>query len=142
MCVGSLSFEHPLISCIYPVFLLLGVLNLHTYCSKTFLQILKLSFNSLFFMDLFTLRSPGDFFLTQPLLSLKQIFSLWNPLILRIPDKPPCYVMQAVVSVSCPGDKCLLHAKLMSTALTQLPIFRSSCLLTNKGIVQCIDNSN
>ena len=56
--------------------------------------------------------------------------------------KVKCYVMQAVVSVSCPGDKCLPHARLMSTALTQLLIFRFSCLLTNKGIVQCIDNSN
>ena len=93
-------------------------------------------------MDLFTLRSPGEFSLTQPLLGLKQIFSLWNPLILRIPDEPPCYAMQAVVSVSCLGDKCLLHAKLKSTALTQLLIFRFSCLLTNKGIAQCIDNSN
>ena len=53
-----------------------------------------------------------------------------------------CYVMQAVVSVSCLGDKSLLHAKLMSTALTQLLISRFSCLLTNKGIAQCIDNSN
>ena len=53
-----------------------------------------------------------------------------------------CYVMQAVVSASCLGDKCLSHAKLMSTALTQLCIFRFSCLLTNKGIAQCIDNSN
>ena len=51
-----------------------------------------------------------------------------------------CYVMQPMVSVSCLGDKSLLHAKLMSTALTQLLIFRFSCLLTNKGIVQCIDN--
>ena len=53
-----------------------------------------------------------------------------------------CYVMQAVVCVSCLGDKCLSHAELMSTALTQLLIFRFSCLLTNKGIAQCIDNSN
>ena len=53
-----------------------------------------------------------------------------------------CYVMQAVVSVSCLGNRSLSHAKLMSTALTQLLIFRFSCLLTNKGIVQCIDNSN
>ena len=53
-----------------------------------------------------------------------------------------CYVMQAVVSVSCLEDKCLSHAKLMSTALTQLLIFRFSYLLTNKGLVQCIDNSN
>ena len=53
-----------------------------------------------------------------------------------------CYVMQAVVSVSCLGDKSSSHAKWMSIALTQLLIFRLSCLLTNKGIVQCIDNSN
>ena len=53
-----------------------------------------------------------------------------------------CYVMKAVVSVNCLQNKCLLHAKLMSTALTQLPIFRFSFLLTNKGIAQCIDNSN
>ena len=53
-----------------------------------------------------------------------------------------CYVMLAVVSGSCLGDKCLLHAKLMSTTLTQLLIFRFSCLLTNRGIAQCIDNSN
>ena len=58
------------------------------------------------------------------------------------PRKVPCYVMQAVVSVSCLGDKSLLHAKGMSTVLTQLLVFRFSCLLTNKGIVQCIDNSN
>ena len=50
--------------------------------------------------------------------------------------------MQAVVSVSCLGDKHLLYAKLMNTALTQLLIFRFSCLLTNKGIAQCIDDSN
>ena len=53
-----------------------------------------------------------------------------------------CYVMQAVVSVRCLGDKCLSHANPMSTALTQLLIFRFSCLLTNKGIAQYIDNSN
>ena len=53
-----------------------------------------------------------------------------------------CYVMQTVVSVSCLGDKCLSHAKLMSTTLTKLLIFRFSCLLTNKGIVQCTNNSN
>ena len=119
-------------------------------------------------MDLFTLRSLGEFSFTQPLLGLKEMFSLKNPLvfsiledcihaglnafystisflgplILRIPYEPPCYVMQAVVSVNCLGDKSLLHAKLISTALTQLLIFRLSCLLTNKGIVQCIDNSN
>ena len=57
-------------------------------------------------------------------------------------DKSPCYVMQAVVSVSCLGDKCLSNGKLMSTAHTQLLIFRFSCLLTNKGKAQCIDNSN
>ena len=51
------------------------------------------------------------------------------------------YVMQAVLCVNCPGDKCLSHAKLMSTALTQLLIFSFSYLLTNKGIAQCIDNS-
>ena len=50
--------------------------------------------------------------------------------------------MQAVVSVSCLGDKSLSHAKLMSTALTQLLVFSFSCLLTNKGIAPCIDNSN
>ena len=36
------------------------------------------------------------------------------------------------VYVNCIGDKCLSHAKLMSTALTQLLIFRFSYLLTNK----------
>ena len=50
--------------------------------------------------------------------------------------------MQAVVSVICLGDKSLSHAKLMSTALTQLLVFMFSCLLTNKGIAQCNDNSN
>ena len=93
------------------LFPFLGPLNLHNYYSRTFLQILLLSFDSLFFMDLFTLRSPGEFSLTQPLQGLKQTFSLWNPLILRIPDEPPCYVMQAVTSVSCLGDKCISHAK-------------------------------
>ena len=53
-----------------------------------------------------------------------------------------CYVMQAVLCVNCLGDKCLSHAKLISTALTQLLISRFSYLLTNKGIAQCIDNSN
>ena len=51
--------------------------------------------------------------------------------------RPKCKVKQpvlAVVSVSCLGVKCLLHDKLMSTALTQLLIFRFSHLLTNKGI--------
>ena len=51
-----------------------------------------------------------------------------------------CYVMQAVVSVSFLGDKSLLHAKLMNTALTQLLVFRFSCLLTNKGIAQYTNN--
>ena len=41
--------------------------------------------------------------------------------------------MQAVVCFNCLGDKCLSHAKQMSTALTQLLIFRFSYLLTNKG---------
>ena len=53
-----------------------------------------------------------------------------------------CYVMQAVSCFNCLGDKCLSHAKLMSTALTQLLIFKFSCLLTYKGIVQCSNNSN
>ena len=53
-----------------------------------------------------------------------------------------CYVMQTVLCFNFLGDKCLSHAKLMSTALTQLLIFRFSCLLTNKGKVQQIDNSN
>ena len=44
-----------------------------------------------------------------------------------------CYVMQAVVCVNCLGDKCLLHAKQMGTALTQLLVFRFSYLLMNKG---------
>ena len=44
-----------------------------------------------------------------------------------------CYVMQAVVCFSYLGDKCLLHAKQMRTALTQLLIFRFSYLITNKG---------
>ena len=57
-------------------------------------------------------------------------------------DEPPCYVMQAVVCANCLGDKCLLHAKLISTSLTQLLIFRFSYLLTNKGIAQHTDNSN
>ena len=48
--------------------------------------------------------------------------------------------MQAVVSVSCLGDKSLLHANEHCTYTTAL--FRFSCLLTNKGIAQCIDNSN
>ena len=61
---------------------------------------------------------------------------LFSPLPLK------CYVMQAALSVNCLGDKSLSHAKLMNTALTQLLIFRFSCLLTNKGIVQYIDNSN
>ena len=66
--------------------------------------------------------------------------AIMDDLLLFTPMK--CYVMQAVVSVSCLRDKSLFHAKLMSTALTQLLIFRFSCLLTNKGIAQCIDNSN
>ena len=49
---------------------------------------------------------------------------------------------KAVVCINCLGDKCLLHGILMSAALTQLLIFRFSCLLTNKGIVQCSNNSN
>ena len=53
-----------------------------------------------------------------------------------------CYVMQAVLCVNCLGDKCLSHATLMNTALIQLLIFRFSYLVTNKGIAQCIDNSN
>ena len=52
------------------------------------------------------------------------MFSLRNPVILRILDEPPCYVMLAVVSVRCLGDKSLSHAKLMNTALTQLLIFQ------------------
>ena len=50
--------------------------------------------------------------------------------------------MQAVLCVNYLGDKCLSHAKLMSTALTQLLIFRFSYLLTNKGTAQHIDNPN
>ena len=46
------------------------------------------------------------------------------------------YVMQAAVCVSCLGDKCLLHGNLMSTALTQLLIFRFSYLLTHVVITQ------
>ena len=45
-----------------------------------------------------------------------------------------CYVMQAVLYFNCLGDKCLLHAKRMSTALTQLLAFRLSYLLADKGI--------
>ena len=37
-------------------------------------------------MDLFTLRSLGEFSFTQPLLGLKEMFSLKNPLTLSIPD--------------------------------------------------------
>ena len=46
-----------------------------------------------------------------------------------------CYVMQAALCVNCLGDKCLLHAKLMSTALTQLLIFSFPYLLTNKRVL-------
>ena len=41
--------------------------------------------------------------------------------------------MQAAVCVNCLGDKCLSLAKLMSTALTQLLVFRFSYILTHKG---------
>ena len=47
-------------------------------------------------------------------------------------DKKYCYVMQAEVYFNCLGNKCLLHAKPMSTVLTQVLIFRFPCLLTNK----------
>ena len=70
------------------------------------------------------------------------IMSDYNPSTGYLSPLSYCYVMQAVLSFSCLGDKCLSHAKLMSTALTQLLIFRFPCLLTNKGIAQCIDNSN
>ena len=42
--------------------------------------------------------------------------------------------MQAVlIFLNCLGDKHLSHAKLMSTALTQLLVFRFSYLLTKRG---------
>ena len=43
-----------------------------------------------------------------------------------------CYLIQAAVCVNCLGDKYLSLSNLMSTALTQLLIFRFSYLLTNK----------
>ena len=49
-------------------------------------------------------------------------------------DIDKCYVMLAVLCFNYLGDKCLSCAIWMSTALTELLIFRFSCLLTNKGI--------
>ena len=63
---------------------------------------LQISFPSLKSLDVFSL--------TYPLLGLKQMFSLWNPPILWIPDEPPCYVIQAVLIINCLGDTCLSHA--------------------------------
>ena len=84
-------------------------------------------------MDLFDLRTLEKFSLNFVVNSSLTI-STMESLILRIPDEPLCYVMQAVLCINCLGDKCLLHAKLMSTALIQLLVFRFSYLLTNKGI--------
>ena len=50
------------------------------------------------------------------------------PLMLRIPDEPPCYVRQAVLCFNCLGDKCITCTMCMSTALTQ---FSSSLSLTS-----------
>ena len=46
------------------------------------------------------------------LIMVSSEINIWGfLLIFGIPDEPPCYVMQALVSVSCLGDKSLLHAK-------------------------------
>ena len=49
-----------------------------------------------------------------------------------IPINPTNVMYAGCGMFQWPRDKCLLHAKLMSTTLTQLLIFGFSYLLTNK----------
>ena len=102
MCTGSLSFKHPLISCVYTV---------------SFLKAAEFPQNVIAFLlipihthrSLFSLRNPGKIFPFSILAIL--IISSMESHYFEDPRWAQCYVMQAVVSVSCLGDKCLLHAK-------------------------------
>ena len=123
--MGSLSFEHPLISCIYP-FSFLAPLNLHNYYNLalqiySFVWFLFLTHGSLSFEKSWRIFSFSSNILAISAIEYNKSWNLpilrisntkfWNPLILRILDEPPCYGMQAVVACNnCLRNKCLSHA--------------------------------
>ena len=133
LCGMSVLWASTNLSHVYPVFL--------PFRDAEFTQCFIACWFLIFHGSLYFEMSGWIFPYSTPFRFKTNIFSMESPYF-EDPRWAPCYVMQAVISISCLGDKNLLHAKLMSTALTQLLIFRFSCLLTNKRIVQCIDNSN